>query len=393
MVHEKGLRPGVRRRVRLAHLTDCHVACDGKATAVLKNRSIEILHDLVDQLLDRAVDAVLLGGDNIDNRGSGERDLDAFVHAIDRLPRAYCVVGNHEAVTSRSGRVTKTQFAARLHGRGISTRRFNFWTVVGDVRVIGIDTTVIGATGGRVSPHTLRFLSRCLGEATEPHVVVVGHHLLRRTWAPHHLARWDEEYLVSNWEQVVALLLQYPNVRAYLCGHHHASSIQRIGPDGASHGPDTSDASNVSNGFYHILTPSPAAYPHVARILEFDDSGIHVSALRPRLTGLMEAGLAAVLSGRKARRFATVSDTDGFLRYIAGRPDENDVFLPHNAGPSSVSFANLATSVVSARPQDAASRGGGGGGGGSVSAVTQPAVMSAACDGGMFDPDTEFHDP
>lgn len=311
------------RSTILAHITDAHVAPNGRPTAILKHQSQAILHDLVDQVITHDADCVLFGGDNIDNRGNGAGDLEAFTAIADRLRNYVCVVGNHEAASFEPGRITKQVFAERMAGRGIAPDRFSFSEAVNDVRVIGIDTTLQGTPGGYVAPATMTFLARELKNAEENHIVVLGHHLLHRAWEPHFLQSWDQEYLVANREEVTALLASQPRVRAYLCGHHHASRIQRIKSRGHS------------GGFYHVLTASPTAYPHTARLLTFAEDGIHVKTLRPRIEGLVDEGRAAVLSGRKARRFATLGTRRTFLQYVEGRESDNDVVLPYDAAPLS----------------------------------------------------------
>jgi 3',5'-cyclic AMP phosphodiesterase CpdA len=307
--------------VILGHITDAHVAPLGRPTTVLKHHSVRIIEDLIDQLRLRGADLTLFGGDNIDNRGHGAEDLEAFARAAERLDRFVAILGNHEAASPSRGRITAEDFARRLDGRGIRRGAYNFVESVGDVRVIGIDTTLQGSPGGYVSKPTMSFLARALNEGDEPHVVVLGHHLLYRSWEPYSLSAWDQEYLVANREHVTALLASAPRVRAYLCGHHHASRIQRVLTRG-HHG-----------GFYQILTASPVAFPHHARLLRFGPDGIHVETLVPRIDGLLEEGRDAVLYGRKARRYATLGASRTFLEYVQGAPRDNEVVLPYDAAP------------------------------------------------------------
>lgn len=307
--------------VLLAHITDAHVTPRGRATAVLKHQSVPIFEDLIQQLLERGIDAALFGGDNIDNRDSGPEDLELFAQLAERLPRFHCILGNHEADSKKPNQITREEFAARLAGRGFTSGQYCFSEAVGNVRVIGIDTTLVGTHGGYVSPRMMQYLAKELRLAEEDHIVVLGHHLLYRTWEPHVLQAWDQEYLVGNRAEVTALLASSPKVRAYLCGHHHASRIQRIAARGHS------------GGFYHILTASPAAFPHHARLLTFRADGIHVETLQPRIPGIVEAGREAVLVGRKARRYATLGSSQTFLQYVEGRPSDNEIILPYDAAP------------------------------------------------------------
>ena len=307
------------RATTLAHVTDAHVAPNGRRSAVLKDRSVEILEDLVDQIAARRADAVLFGGDNIDNKGDGDNDLAEFMRITTRLDRWMCIAGNHEAKqpVPGSGMISKDTFATAVAGHGIGPGKSMFSEVVGDVRVIGIDTTLIGSSGGYVTDKTMDFLARELRAAAEEHVVVLGHHLLARPWAPYRLDVWDAEYMVSNRDAVNSLLASCPRVRAYLCGHHHASRIDRIAGRGGS------------GGFYHILTPSAAAYPCGARLLTFEKDELIVEMVRPRCANVMEEAEAAVLGGRKARRFSILGSAGSFSDYVGGRRCDNDVRLPN----------------------------------------------------------------
>lgn len=308
--------------VILAHVTDAHVAPFGKRNAALKDRSVPILQDLVDQIVARRATMTLFGGDNIDNHGHGEEDLEAFLGIAGRLSRYVCIVGNHEAEAPLPGHVSKDQFAARVAGHGIDRDRLCFSEAVGNVRVIGIDTTLLGTSGGYVSPAMMRFVAGALNEATEEHIVVLGHHLLYRAWEPYSLQSWDKDYLVGNRDALIALLASHPRVRAYLCGHHHASRIQRIAARGSA------------GGFYHILTASPPSFPHSARLLRFEADGIHVEMLRPQIPGLLEEGRAAILTGRKAQRYGSLGARRSFLQYVAGRATDNEVVLPYEHAPT-----------------------------------------------------------
>jgi 3',5'-cyclic AMP phosphodiesterase CpdA len=305
---------GASSHISIAHITDAHVAPFGRLTAALKHLSLAVFEDLVAQCRERNVDVVLFGGDNIDNRGHGEADLDAFIHTAATLDRWYCVLGNHEA--PRTGPISKDRFIRAVHGHGPENPSGNFSRAVGDVRIIGIDTVLTGSPGGYVDPSSMRFLAEAIRDAAEPHILVLGHHPLYRAWEPMQLDSWDREYLVANRHDVVALLASEPRVRAYLCGHHHASRIQRIG--------------RRYSGFYHILTASPVAYPHFGRVLHVEPDGIRVEALVPRLVGLPEAGRQAVVTGRKAQRFGQfMGQHGGFLEYLVGTERDKAAFLPH----------------------------------------------------------------
>lgn len=314
---DSALRSGAVTRI--AHFTDNHIAPSGRRTAVLKDLSVDILKDLLAQAQEHAVDMVLFGGDNIDNKDAGAEDLAAFLALVQSTPNWRCILGNHEAKTdvAGSGKITCETFLKAVDGHGIGPKKLSFSEAVGNIRVIGINTSILGSNGGFVSDETFSFLAAELHAATEEHILVMGHHLLTRPWAPFQLDVWDDEYMVKNRDVVNALLSSSPKVRAYLCGHHHASRIDRIaGRDGYG-------------GFYHILTPSSAAYPHGGRILTFEEEAFRVQTIEPRIEGLMDAGEVAVLGGRKARRFASLGAEGSFLEYLSGGEKHKDAHLPY----------------------------------------------------------------
>jgi 3',5'-cyclic AMP phosphodiesterase CpdA len=336
---------GRRMSVVLAHVTDAHVAPAGRRNAAIKDQSVPIFRDLVAQINERGADLTLFGGDNIDNHGHGERDFEAFMDISASLDRWVCIVGNHEAEAKLPGYLTKAEFAERVTGHGISADSLTFSQGVGDVRVIGIDTTLIGTAGGYVAPRVMSFLASELNRAEEEHIVVLGHHLLYRAWEPHQLHQWDKDYLVANRDSVIALLASHPRVRAYLCGHHHASRIQRIAARG-NYG-----------GFYHILTSSPVSYPCAGRFLRFERDGIHVESMQPRMPQLLEEAREAVMTGRKAQRFELLGSQRSFLQYVSGRGTDNEALLPYDHAPISILPAPAESSFLRRREGEWEARG------------------------------------
>ena len=303
--------------VRLAHITDAHVTLEGSRTATLKDLSVPVFTDLVSQARERGVDLSLFGGDNIDNHRPELDDLGVFLQIAKNGTPFAAVLGNHEA-RLRRGCLSKHRITEALALTGSPHPDYCFSRAVKNVRVIGIDSTLVGSVGGYFSDSVMRFLARELRAAEEDHIVVLGHHLIERAWAPHWLDSWDREYLVSNREEVISLLATNPRVRAYLCGHHHASRICRVASRGRS------------GGFYQIVTSSPVAFPHTARLIEVCADGLRIAPLVPRVARLHAEGKKAVLTGRKAQRYRVFGDEEAFLGYLAGNERDNDVFLPHH---------------------------------------------------------------
>ena len=330
---DKPTTPG--SSVKIAHITDVHISAFGRRTAVLKDRAAEILADVLEQINESNVDLTLFGGDNIDNREDGQSDLDVFLKTANATNNWRCILGNHEAKAEspeRPGLLVQEDFLKAVEGHGIGPEQTSFSEVIGDVRLIAINTTIVGHHGGLVDGQTLKFLETELTKASEKHILVFGHHLLTETWAPAQFETWNQEYLVQNRDMVCALLSSHPNVRAYLCGHHHASHIGYV------------SGKRAENGFYHILTPSLSAFPHGARILSFTHDSLVVETIEPKIEGLIEEGLSAVLGGRKIQRFKTLNHPLSFIEYVGGRESDRNVrlpFVPQETTSSSLSDASV----------------------------------------------------
>lgn len=329
-----------RSSVKIAHITDVHISAEGRRTAVLKDRAAEILTDVLAQINEHEVDLTVFGGDNIDNRDGGRADLDLFLETTSHLDNWRCILGNHEAKGESNkypSALTQEAFLQAVAGHGIGPGQTSFSESLGNVRLIALNTTVPGHHGGKVDNETFEFLKTELANASEEHIIIFGHHLLTQTWAPAHIEIWDQEYLIENAREVRELLLSYPNVRAYLCGHHHASHISFVA------------GNERENGFYHILTPSLSAFPHGARILTVTDESLIVETVEPRLEGLLEEGWSAVLGGRKIQRFETLNHPRSFKEYVGGSESDRNVCLPIERKPSSVGtdFRNSSTQLHS----------------------------------------------
>jgi 3',5'-cyclic AMP phosphodiesterase CpdA len=321
----------------LVHVTDAHITRSTRRTATLKHRSVEIVDDLLPQIEALSPEAVIFGGDNIDNRERGEEDLALFAERLERVRRPLVVAGNHEAPARAQRSVSKSAFLERMARWTNYPELGCFSESFGDVRVIGIDTTLEGTTGGFVAPATMAFLANALRTAEESHIVVVGHHPLHPVWFPRRIEAWDRAYLVANREMVVALLASCARVRVYLCGHHHGSRVDRLASRGHS------------GGFYQILSPSASAFPHGARVLRFGPNGLQLDRIRPTIPGLLDEGARAVVTGGKAALFARFGSASDVLPYVRGRSIDNQVFLPYHAAPRSHRIASGVLAVSEAR--------------------------------------------
>ena len=122
-------------------------------------------------------------------------------------------------------------------------------------------------------------------------------------------------------EEVVATLLRYPNVIAWVNGHHHVNAINPM-PDPSGRG----------GGFWDINTASHVDYPQHSRVIEVSDNGdgtlsIHATMLEhagPARVGrddLSVTGLASL------SRELSANDPQADLTARLGRPEDLNVEL------------------------------------------------------------------
>ena len=157
----------------------------------------------------------------------------------------------HMAVTADPGRdfLWPDEFARSTRGGGEKY----FVSDVGRLRVIALDTVnPYGGWQGSLDQAQYRWLCEQLADAADRHVVIASHHpsfTLTNDYAP---AGADVRVLGS---EVVATLIEYPNVIAWIAGHVHFHFAMRHGDD--------------ERGFWEITTSSLIDWPQQARILEF----------------------------------------------------------------------------------------------------------------------------
>jgi len=137
----------------------------------------------------------------------------------------------------------------------------NYWVHdLAQIRLICLDTVnPFGGWQGSLDERQFAWLEQQLDESAGRCVVISSHHpspSMTNDWAP------DGGQRILG-DQVVELLLRYPNVLAWIAGHvHFNAAIQ--------HGDDES-------GFWEITTSSLIDWPQQGRIFEFIDTGDRVA--------------------------------------------------------------------------------------------------------------------
>jgi 3',5'-cyclic AMP phosphodiesterase CpdA len=278
--------------VLIAQITDLHVSTPG---------SVNDQHFRTAEHLERAVahlnaltprpDVVLATGDLVER---GEPAEYARLRAIlDGLAMPiYLIPGNHDA---REPLARAFADAGYLPPEGFLHYTVDRWPV----RLIGLDTLLPGAPGGRLCAERLAWLDTRLGEAPARPTVVFMHHPPFLTGM-----RAMDEMGLEGKEDLAQVIRRHPQVERVLCGHIHRPITRRFAGTVASVCPATA----------HQLALDLAPLPRLAAIMEPPACMLHLW-LGP------EAGLVSHLSVIGSERPAfTLHDGHRWQRGAAPPP-------------------------------------------------------------------------
>lgn len=189
--------------IRLVQLTDPHLFGDpGRAL-----RGVQTLPALRATLAAAsahiaASDAILATGDLVQDDPTGYHHFRTEFGSLGRP--VLCIPGNHDDVPAMRAALSGPPFVLGGHHD------------LGAWRVVMLDSTIPGETGGAVADTALRELDGWLGEAPERHALVCLHHHP----VPLH-SRWLDTVGLANADEFLAVLRGHPQVRAVLFGHVH----------------------------------------------------------------------------------------------------------------------------------------------------------------------------
>jgi len=189
--------------VNLVQLTDPHLftSAEGRLRGVptlpaLRATLVAARRDI------SGSDAVLATGDLVQDDPGGyvhfRREFGALGKPV------LCVPGNHDDVPAMQAALTGAPF--QLGGI------FD----AGAWRLVLLDSTVAGQTGGALAPDELQLLDAALQAAPGRHALICLHHHPVRMES-----RWLDSVGLANAEEFFAVLRRHSQVRAVLFGHVH----------------------------------------------------------------------------------------------------------------------------------------------------------------------------
>jgi 3',5'-cyclic-AMP phosphodiesterase len=195
----------VKSPISLVQLTDQHLFTDpagalrGVPTLPALRATLAAAGDDI-----AACDAILATGDLVQDDPGGYAHFRREFAALGKP--ILCVPGNHDDVPAMRAALAGPPFQLE----GAFDR--------GDWRVLLLDSTIAGKTGGALSQTSLQQLDHLLAQAPQRHVLVCLHH--------HPVAmrsRWLDTVGLANADAFFSELKRHANVRGVLFGHVHQS--------------------------------------------------------------------------------------------------------------------------------------------------------------------------
>ena len=199
----KRLNNLTKSTVSLVQLTDQHLFADPSRA----QRGVQPLPALRATLAAAAADisacdAILATGDLVQDDPGGYAHFRTEFSALGKP--VLCIPGNHDDLPAMHDALSAPPFQlGGIHDAGA-------W------RVVMLDSTIPGETGGALSPATLQQLDDALRGAPRRHALVCLHH--------HPVpmkSRWLDTVGLANPGDFLEVLRRHPQVRAVLFGHVH----------------------------------------------------------------------------------------------------------------------------------------------------------------------------
>jgi 3',5'-cyclic-AMP phosphodiesterase len=237
----------------IAQITDCHVVEHGELladrvdTAGALNTAIDHLHAMSPR-----PDVVLATGDLVNDGRPAQYDQLASILTRLEIP-VHVVPGNHD------DRDALRRLFPDLPDGQVSEGRLDHVIDGYSVRLVGLDTTVPGEHGGRISAAQMSWLDQVLSADPDRPTLVFQHHPPFVTGID-----WMDEVGLAGRELEAATIARHPNVLGVVCGHVHRPITAAFGGTVASCWPSTGAqvALALDGGRYRYVDDAAAVAVH-----------------------------------------------------------------------------------------------------------------------------------
>ncbi len=160
-------------------------------------------------------------------------NVDRFKEIMDELNMPwYVILGNHDIspvdtqATGRATGVTRATMIWTFQGHGFNGTQPH-WSLdpLPGIHLIGLDTTITGDWGGRITHQGLNFLQQDLTRHADKLTFVILHHQLQSYTEAERTGKNNfDKFVLYNADAVKAILTKHPQVIMTLSGHRHLST-------------------------------------------------------------------------------------------------------------------------------------------------------------------------
>jgi len=214
----------------IAQITDCHVVEAGRLLYDSVDTATRLEHAIAHLNAMRPKPDLVLATGALVNEGLPAQydNLERILAGLD-IP-LYAIPGNHDIpseVRARFGRHLDAQQAdagPRSRARSGDTSSLDYVVELGELRLIGLDTSVPNENGGQLNHHQLSWLDATLGAAPDVPAIVFQHHPPFVTGIA-----WMDESGLADGAAEASVLARHPQVAAVLCGHIHRPIQSLVG--------------------------------------------------------------------------------------------------------------------------------------------------------------------
>lgn len=235
---------------KMAFIPDMTISGEQKDDWILHNESLVIAQDVVKSLnKTENLDFVVFGGDLIDNKDMELADLPMALDVLSNLQVSYYAIPGDRDVNLAKDFI-KRDFTDEFNENIPDKKDKTYWAFepVKNILLIGLDTSIINSSSGKISEEELIWLDNILKANKDKFTIITMHHPafpLSSTWENF---LW-KDYLIYNQADFQQVIQKYPQVKLVLSGHHHLGLIKNI------------------NKMLFISSPSVVTYPNQYEIL------------------------------------------------------------------------------------------------------------------------------
>lgn len=212
----------------IAQITDLHIREPGRL-AYKRINTAPYLERAVNALMTQKqkADALIITGDLCDfGRENEYAHLQRLLQPL-KCP-VYLIPGNHD-----NREQLRRSFDTHTYLQQHQGEQIYYSVKIGAVRLLALDTAVLGKSHGELDEAQLQWLDTQLTQSQGEPVVIAMHHPPFNTLIGH----MDKIGLLKGTTELAAVVQKYPNVERIICGHLHRSIDVRFAGTVASTAP------------------------------------------------------------------------------------------------------------------------------------------------------------